>query len=569
MIYGDPGNSKADDGMAMKKSSDNVDLILLAVIVSVALHAGLMFFAAPQVMSRVGAVSAEAKRHQRPPMSVRRFESDPFMERVKTLPKSDVPAPKAAPKVGAVDAGGAPQSAPPMQTPVQAPQFEMPEVLSGPSEALFELPKPSVVNVDPVVESAPVMPASSPAAPQLSSSEAPAFASSGGSSISVPGLAAPAPEFEMPKIEEDEKSAVMAEVSSAKAAPKVEFVFDNKVMDTVNESFVEKEKAAVRALLSVPDAAPVESAVDCYAASCLDPADPRWRYFTLTFTPKTGPDALPVVPKDAVILIDASGSIGSDRLRRCRNAAKEILRTCFNSGDRFNLVAFRNRFTYAFREWRECDAPSFEAADKWLSRLTAHGRTDVFSVIRSVLTLPRDPTRPLIALVVTDGDANAGVSDTAEILSRFTKLNDGLVSVYMYGVKKEANRELIDLLTWGNRGESIIHMGNRRHAGVALEPLATYFRDPVLSDIRIMFAAGTMAETYPKLLRNLYKGGKVVIRGRCPARIKELTFTIKGLSGPKAFESLYRIDMSTADAASPTIVQEWGADRIIAGRLLR
>jgi hypothetical protein len=77
-----------------------------------------------------------------------------------------------------------------------------------------------------------------------------------------------------------------------------------------------------------------------------------------------------------------------------------------------------------------------------------------------------------------------------------------------------------------------------------------------------------MAETYPKLLRNLYKGGKVVIRGRCPARIKELTFTIKGLSGPKAFESLYRIDMSTADPAPESIVQDWKSDRIIAGRLL-
>ena len=59
----------------------------------------------------------------------------------------------------------------------------------------------------------------------------------------------------------------------------------------------------------------------------------------------------------------------------------------------------------------------------------------MFSTISSVLTLPRDPGRPLIALVVTDGEANAGVSDTGAILSKFTALNDGLVSVYMYGVK--------------------------------------------------------------------------------------------------------------------------------------
>ena len=555
--------------MAMKRNSDNVDLILLAVVISLALHAGLMFFAAPQIMSRVGNVSAEPKRQHRPPMEVRRFDGDPLRERVKTLPKSDVPAPKSAPTVGAVGAADAPAVDSQAQVPAPAPLLTIPEVVTGPDEAAFELPKPTAIKVESVADAVQPMPVSAPSAPAFSSSSAPSSGSGGDSVFPVPGLAAPAPEFSLPQVDGDAVTASMAGVAPAKAAPKVDYVFDNKVLDSVNEGFVEKEKAAVRALLSVPDAAPVEGAVDCSVAASLDPSDPRWRYFSLTFTPKTGPDALPVVPKDAVILIDASGSIGSDRLRRCRNAAKEILRTCFNSGDRFNLVAFRNRFTYAFREWRECDAPSFEEADRWLSRLTAHGRTDVFSVIRSVLTLPRDPARPLIALVVTDGDANSGISDTAEILSRFTALNDGLISVYMYGVKKEANRELIDLLTRGNRGESIIHMGNRKYAGSALEPLATAFRDPVLTDMRIMFAAGTMAETYPRLMKNLYKGGSVTLKGRCPAKVKELVFTLKGLSGNKAFESLYRIDMSSAGKAPVSIIQDWRSERIVAGRLLR
>ena len=112
-------------------------------------------------------------------------------------------------------------------------------------------------------------------------------------------------------------------------------------------------------------------------------------------------------------------------------------------------------------------------------------------------------------------------------------------------------------------------MGNRKYAGSALEPLATAFRDPVLTDLRIMFAAGTMAETYPRLMKNLYKGRSVTLKGRCPARIKELVFTLKGLSGSKAFESLYRIDISSVEKASETVIQDWRAERIVTGRLLR
>ena len=551
----------------MTNSSGHGDLIVLAIVVSLVLHGLLMFLVAPQVMSRTGASSFEARRDHRPPMAVRRFEGDPLRERVKTEPKADVPAPREAPKVAAAE-GAAPLADSAMQAiPVELPPIATPEVLSGPADALMELPKPSAPEIEVERKAGFVMPSITPAVPASPASalSAPPVEES---FIPTPGVAAPAPVFKLdPIVSGEDKPSAMVGIAPEKAAPKVDYVFDNKVLDSVNEVFVEKEKAAVRELMSVPDAVAAESAVSCQLATILDPADPKWRYFTVTFSPRRGADALPVVPKDMVILMDASGSIGKDRLRNCRNVTKSILRSCLNSGDRFNLVAFRNSFSYAFREWRVCDAPSFAAADDWLSKLVAHGRTDVFSVIRSVLTLPRDPKRPLIALVVTDGDANTGVSETSEILSRFTKLNDGLISVYMYGVKKEANRELIEILTRGNRGESFIHTGFRWLSGDNLEQLAQAFRDPVLTDLRIVFASGSEAEIYPRLLKNLYRGGTVTLRGRCPVRVKELVFTLQGLSGAQAVESLYRLDLSTATPAAPSLPVEWRNERLIAERL--
>jgi hypothetical protein len=276
--------------------------------------------------------------------------------------------------------------------------------------------------------------------------------------------------------------------------------------------------------------------------------------------------SLPVVPKDVVILLDASGSIGSDRLVSCRLAAKEILRSAFNTGDRFNIVAFRNSYSYAFRRWQECNRASFESADKWLANLVAHGRTDVFGTIRSVLTLPRDPKRPLIALVVTDGDANAGVSDTAQILSKFTDLNDGLVSVYMYGVKASANRELIDVLTHGNRGESFIYGGSRWTAGSEIESLSRRFRDPVLTDLRVMFTASSKAEALPARLKNLYRGDMVEIVGRAPKGTKEVSFSLKGLNGDRAYEGFFRVNLveSSFDEDLP---RSWNVEKNIDRRL--
>ena len=289
-----------------------------------------------------------------------------------------------------------------------------------------------------------------------------------------------------------------------------------------------------------------------------------WTYFKVLFTPR---HELQPVAKDVVVLLDASGSIGKDRMRSIREAAKQILRGCLNSGDRFNLVAFRDKYDYASRQWMACDRKSFDFADGWLENLTAHGRTDVFATISSVLTLPRDPARPLIALVVTDGEANSGVRETAEILSKFTALNDGLISVYMYGVKNQANRELIDVLTRGNRGESVIYDGWLKwRTGSQLESLTNRFRDPVLSDIRVVFAADTNADAYPRRIRNLYRGDTLAIVGRVPAGTKDVAFSIKGLNGREAYESFLRLALSTAPADSDLVAQ-WEAERAIDAKL--
>lgn len=555
----------------MKDSSGHGDLVFVAVLVSLVLHGVLMFFAAPRVMSHTTGADAEAKRSARPPMKVKRFEGDPFREREKSAPAADVSAPRQAPAVAQVSSAAPAAAESAEAAPPPAPPVAAADVLSGPPYAPTELPPPSAVK-DPgaVADTGFTMPADVAAVPSAvpgaNSFAAPTAAAGGIESVlPAPGISAPAPVFELPKTENAVQEMAGVE-NPAKTAP-VSFKFENRVLDEVDEEFVGMENAAVRQLLSGNEMLPVEKVVSCKLETHVSASDPAWRYFKVTFEPRRGADALPVVPKDAVILMDASGSIGKDRIKSCREVAKAVLRSCFNSGDRFNLVAFRNSFSYAFREWKECDAESFAAADKWLSGLAAHGRTDVFSVIRSVLTLPRDPSRPLIALVVTDGDANDGVSDTAEILSRFTKLNDGLVSVYMYGVKGKANRELIEILTRGNRGEFFIHRGFRFNAGKELEGLAKAFRDPVLTDMRVVFPSGTGVEAYPLLLKNLYKDGRVELRGRIPTGEKKLVFSLKGLSGKKPYEGFYQLNLATAQQADASIREEWIEERSVASKL--
>ena len=526
------------------------EVVLVALVISVAVHAGLMLTVRSQVMTRPAAVVPPAHRE-----TMRLTKAATRADPVKLAEILDLEAAKDAP--AAVQEKSVPRVEVPAVTAAaaaQAPELDL-ESARGPDVArpVFEVKRiaaksaPEVVRpiarieTPKVSSAAPSLPASS-ALPDLGAARAPA-----------PRLAA------LPDLE---AASVPPSPISRTAEPRKTETFKpaQDVYDRVDAKVVAEEKRAVRELVDAPRAEDLAAAVDLKLATALAHGA---RYFKVTVAPKR---TLKVVPKDVVMVIDGSGSIGNDRLSSCRKAARRILRSCTNTGDRFNLVVFRNAFSYAFRAWQDCDAPGFAAGDKWLGRQTAHGRTDVFDTISSVLTLPRDPARPLVALVVTDGDANAGVSDTAEILSKFTALNDGLVSVYMYGVKSSANRELIDVLTHGNRGESFIFDGWRWNAGDGMEPLSERFRDPVLSDLRVTFAAGTEATAYPRLLRNLYRGQTLSFVGRVPADAKDVAFSLKGLNGSLAYEGFFRLPLAAA-TDDPSIPAEFAAEEAIHRKL--
>ena len=532
------------------------DVIAFALAISLAVHLAGMFWARPKVMTTVAPGVQRVAR--RGPMDVTKATERPDPVKIDVL--KDIGPTSAAPEVAPTVAGVPPDDTtekPPETPEIRLPEPEMPEVISrmSPSEAKMPTGAPTADSSAPKTETKMV----SDAVAVAPLGAADAFALAPFSGLPAAPSVEPAP-ADLPAAPEESADTAKIDKDDKSDAGK-DFTPVDEVMPEVDEAVVEQEKAAVRSLVDVADADDLTRYVTVVASSAAG-ADGQ-TYFRLRIIPKS---LLKPVPKDLVMVIDASGSIGKERMRSVRAATKRILRSATNSGDRFNLVAFRDRFSYAFRKWQNCTETSFSAADEWLGDVTPHGRTDVFSTIASILTLPRDPARPLVALVATDGEANAGVSDAAEIVSRFTALNDGLVSVYMYGVKASANRELFDALTRANRGDSFVHEGARWTAGSGIDGLSEKFRDPVLSDIRIVFASSSKAEAYPRRLKNLYKGDSLEVFGRVPAGVSEIAFSLKGLNGAKAYEGFFRLPLATA-TADPDAEAAWRAEARIDARI--
>jgi Mg-chelatase subunit ChlD len=543
---------------------DGLDEILfVAIVLSIIAHIGAMFYVRPRVMTSIA--SGVAKIEKRQPMRVTRDLPQPPPVRIEAV--KDVDALKDAPEAAGMAAHALEDVVVENEKFTATPEVDHPTVAQlDPLESVSFDIKP--ISIDKSSHSLSI-PIESIETPKVSSeilSPAQLRQDRDVLNAAAPVLAAPGLDemqlFSPGRIDENTKIGRDLDDGQKKDDEKKVLEenlakMQEEIREKVDEKIVETDKAAVKSLIDGGQAEELAKFVNTTMSSAKKDG---WVYFKAMIAARSD---MQVVPKDFVILIDASGSIGPVRMESIRKAAKNILRSAANSGDRFNLVAFRNRYTYAFRRWQECTRSSFDAADKWLDDVASFGRTDVFSTIRSVLTLPRTPSRPLIALVVTDGEANVGVKHTAEILSKFTKLNDGLVSVYMYGVTSSGNRELIDLLTRGNRGESFVFGGRMKwRAGSGIESLAGRFRDPVLSDIRVIFSASTKAQAYPRLLKNLYKNEVIELVGRVPQGTEDISFSLRGLSANVPYEGFFKMPLNIAPEDN-TIIDLWHKEREI------
>ena len=334
----------------------------------------------------------------------------------------------------------------------------------------------------------------------------------------------------------------------------------------VDEQVVAREKEAVRALRdeTTPQGLPFEKHVKLGVGAWTDPDHPDFKYFRVEVSSK-GDQPLPLVSKDLVFLMDASGSIANDRLKKCRRAVVKALRM-LNTGDRFNVVAFRDKFSFAFPKaaWVDVTEKNLDAAEDWLGDLTAHGQTDLFRSLRGVLAMPRDPARPVVAFVITDGEATAGMTRNAEIISKFAELNGGLVSVFMYGVKDTANDYLMDMLTRGSRGTWGKNAKLRWNAADGIPELAKKFERPVLTDVSVLFSASSRAEVYPQLVNHLCEDEPIVVYGLCPTSQKELVFSMRGLNGSTVYENVFRVPFDSAKKLDASVKTEWAQRRLYA-----
>ena len=193
--------------------------------------------------------------------------------------------------------------------------------------------------------------------------------------------------------------------------------------------------------------------------------------------------------------------------------------------------------------------------------MRARGATDLFRPLQRILKLPRDPARPMIVVLMTDGRPTAGTVDSSEIIARFSKLNDGNVSVFTVGAGDRVNRFLLDLLAHDNRGGAWIQP-LREEIPTMVARAGKELSRPVLTGLDYRFAGDAEAEVYPPRLTHLYLDRPLRLVGRCPATRKNAVLRILGDSGSRKKDIVFSLDFAEAAPGGEGIRREWVMQKI-------
>lgn len=289
------------------------------------------------------------------------------------------------------------------------------------------------------------------------------------------------------------------------------------------------------------------------------PKGTTYDYFRIEIKRRTT-DLLPVLPKDLLLVQDGSASITEQKLHYCREGMIKAL-DLLAPGDRFNVVEFRDSLVKCFDVWAPVNPDNLMQAREFIGRMESVGNTDIFDALKGLLQFPRQPGRPAIMVVASDGVATSGLTDHARIIEAFSQINQGAVSVFTLGTFPGVDAYLLDLLSYRNRGDTIIVKTGRWDIPGVLESRVREVSRPVLSDVQFRFAGQVECEAYPIITANLYLDRPLVIYGRCRKWTRNLVFQATGLADEIKCDMVFDIDLARATSGDAGIRTQWAWQR--------
>lgn len=213
------------------------------------------------------------------------------------------------------------------------------------------------------------------------------------------------------------------------------------------------------------------------------------------------------LPREMILVIDTSGSMGGESIRQAR-AALDIALTQLGPRDRFNVIEFNSHL----RAWRQAAVPATPAlvagARDWVAALQARGGTEMEPALR--LALEGEAPEGYVRQIVFATDA--AVANPAGLLS-LIDAQLGNSRLFPIGIGSAPNEGFLRAAARHGRGSWTL-IADISEVTSAMRRLTARLTHPAVRNLAIDWPQGTVA--YPAPLPDLYLGEPLLVTARLP-----------------------------------------------------
>ncbi|MFN3579227.1 MAG: marine proteobacterial sortase target protein [Pseudomonas sp.] len=213
------------------------------------------------------------------------------------------------------------------------------------------------------------------------------------------------------------------------------------------------------------------------------------------------------MPREVIMVVDTSGSMGGERMRQARESLIYALGR-LQPEDRFNVLEFNSYHRLLFRDLVAADEENILQARQWVRELRAEGGTNMLPVLRDAMAFPHDPDYLRQIIFITDGS----VSNEAAILDMIDR-QIHRARLFTVGIGAAPNSYLLRKAAEMGRGD-YSYIAHSHEVEQQMARLFEKLERPVLTDLRIELPDGITADYWPEQLPDLYAGQPLIVAMR-------------------------------------------------------
>jgi Ca-activated chloride channel family protein len=276
-------------------------------------------------------------------------------------------------------------------------------------------------------------------------------------------------------------------------------------------------------------------------------------YYFAMVVPPTGVPAPQHQAREAIFVIDNSGSMAGESMKQAKAALLKAL-SKLQAGDTFNVVRFDDTLDVLFKDAVPATPANVGIATRFVSKLDANGGTEILAALKAALvdSHATDKTRLRQVVFLTDGDVGNEDQVLAEIGHSL-----GRSRLFTIGIGSAPNSFLMEHIATEGRG-TFTHIGSENEVEQKVGELFNKLEAPVMTDLKVS-TDGVVLETWPNPLPDLYAGEPVVLTTMTSARSGKVNLT--GRIGQKPWST--SLELASASEGHG-VSKIWARDKISA-----